>query len=186
MRLISLAGMAGAALALSGAPAEAAWEYYITHQYGFSFTAPGELTITRGTYEAPVAGTLNSVVIKSSEAGVDYQVTVIDMTAEQKNAATLFYEAAYNFQDGKRVLMDAVSRADRHFGRKLTVELPGNAGRSTGQYYFVDGRLLEMRTTISAGGDFGSPDIARFIDSVAFYSDMANPESVELSLPELQ
>jgi pyruvate-formate lyase-activating enzyme len=102
----------------------------------------------------------------------------------QNKAATLLGEAVYNFQDGKNIVMDIYARADRRFGRKLTVEMPNDGGRETAEYYFNNGRLLELRVTIPPGGDYGSPNIARFIDSVAFFPDMANQDSIELTLPE--
>ena len=176
--------VAGIALAFSFAPAHAAWEYYISHPLSFSVVMPGEVTASRGTYEAIVAGTQDTIVFSSSENGIDYRVTLVDMREIQNNAATLLGEAAYNFQDGNNLMMDIDARVDRHYGRKLTVELPDDAGRATAEYFVINGRLIELRATIAPGGDYGSPNIARFIDSVAFFPDMANQNSIELTLPE--
>jgi len=176
--------VAGATLAFSVSPAQAAWEYYISHPLSFSVAMPGEVIASRGTYEAVVAGTHDTIVFSSSENGIDYRVMLVDTLDVQDKAASLLGEAAYNFQDGKTLMMDIDARADRHFGRKLTVELPNDAGRATAEYFFLNGQLLELRATIPPGGDYGSPNIARFIDSVAFFPDMANQNSVELNLPE--
>jgi len=176
--------MAGIALAGSVAPAHAAWEYYISHPLSFSLAMPGEIAASRGTYEAPVAGTQDTIVFSSSENGIDYRVTLVDMRDVQNKAASLLGEAAYNFQDGMNLMMDIAARADRHFGRKLTVELPNDGGRATAEYFFINGRLIELRATIPSGGDYGSPNLARFIDSLAFFPDMANQNSIELTLPE--
>ncbi|MEE8439546.1 MAG: hypothetical protein V3S07_08145 [Micropepsaceae bacterium] len=176
--------VAGIALAFSFAPAHAAWEYYISHPLSFSVVMPSEVTASRGTYEAIVAGTQDTIVFSSSENGIDYRVTLVDMREIQNNAATLLGEAAYNFQDGNNLMMDIDARVDRHYGRKLTVELPDDAGRATAEYFVINGRLIELRATIAPGGDYGSPNIARFIDSLAFFPDMANQNSIELTLPE--
>jgi hypothetical protein len=179
-----LAGVAGLALGLWAAPANAAWEYYISHPLGFSVAMPGEIAATRGTYEAEVAGRHNALVFSSSERGIDYRVTVVDMRDVQNNASNLLGEAGYNFQSTGRSIMDIHARADRHFGRKHTIDLPNDGGRQIAQYYFLNGQLLEFKVSIPAGGDYASPDVARFIDSVAFYPDMANQDSVELALPD--
>jgi hypothetical protein len=173
--LISVAGL--------GAPANAAWEYYISHPLGFSVAMPGEIAPSRGTYSAELAGTRDTIVFASAEEGIDYRITVVDMRSIEDNAANLLGEAAYNFQAAGRVMMDVYARVDRHFGRKLSIELP-DGGRETAEYYFLNGQLLEFRAAIPPGGDYGSPDVPRFIDSVAFYPDMASQDSVQLTLPD--
>lgn len=183
-RLNTLTLLAFACLAVSATPANAAWEYYISHALGFSVVMPGEILASRGTYETEVAGRHSTIVYKSSEDGIDYQITVVDMSDVRNNAANLLGEASYRFQEGKQMVMDIHARADRHIGRKLTVDLPNDGGREIAQYYFLNGQLLEFKASIPVGGDYGTPDVARFIDSVAFYPDMANQASVELALPE--
>ncbi len=184
MRLTFWVIMASIVLAGFAKPAHAAWENYISHPLVFSVAMPGEITASRGTYEAIVAGTLDTIVFSSSENGIDYRITVVDIGEVQNKAATLLGEAAYNFQDGRNILMDIYARADRRFGRKLTVELPNDGGRETAEYFIINGQLLELRVTIPPGGDYGSPNIARFIDSVSFFPDMANQDSVDLILPD--
>lgn len=175
---VALTGLAG-----FGAPASAAWEYYISHPLGFSVAMPGEIAPSRGAYAAELAGTRDAIVFASTEDGIAYRITVVDMRSIEDNAANLLGEAAYNFQAAGRVTMDVYARVDRHFGRKLSIELP-DGGRESAQYYFLNGQLLEFRATIPAGGDYGSPNVARFIDSVAFYPDMASQDSVQLALPD--
>ena len=184
MRLKSWINIVGIALAGFASPAYAAWEYYISHPLGFSVAMPGEITASRGSYEAPVAGRRDTIVFSSSEDGIDYRITVVDMREVQNKAASLLGEANYNFQNGKNIVMDIYARADRRFGRKLTVELPDGGGRETAEYFFTDGRLLEFLVSIPPGGDYGSPNVARFIDSVSFFPDMADQNSVQLTLPD--
>ena len=182
MRRVVLAAVTASALAMAG-PANAAWNSYISHTLGFSFEAPGTVKSARTTYEAPVAGKHNAMAFEASDEGIQYRVTLVDMEGDANKAASILGEAEYRFQDGKKLRMDAFGRVDREFGRKLTVELP-NGGRSTAAFYFLNGQLLELQVTAPAGSDFDSPDISRFIDSVAFFSVRARPESIELQLPK--
>jgi hypothetical protein len=175
-----LAGVAGA---MTTAPAEAAWHSYISHPLGFSFEAPGEVKAGKGTYRAAVAGERSTMVFRSEEDGIEYKVTVIDMKNIENNAATLLNEATYIFQDKKKLLMDTFGRVDREYGRKLTVDLPGN-GRAATAFYFIRGNLIQLQATALPGGDVDSPDLSRFIDSVAFFTVRARPDATELTLPK--
>jgi hypothetical protein len=184
MRFTSLGVAASLALAVMAAPAQAAWKSYISHPLGFSFEAPGALKTSKGTYEAPVAGKHDTYIFSASEDDIEYKVTVVDMTSVANKAATLLGEATYRFQDGKKLLMDAFGRVDRQFGRKLTIDLPNDGGRATAAYYFINGRLIELRATAKAGSDYETPDMGRFIDSVAFFTVRAHPDATELTLPK--
>jgi len=184
MRFFSIAILAGAVLA-GTTPAEAAWKSYISHPLGFSFEAPGEIKAEKGTYRGAVAGAHDTTVFRSTEDNIEYKVTVIDMSAQANNAASLLNEATYIFQDDRKLLMDTFGRVDRQYGRKLTIDLPNNGGRSTAAFYFVNGRLIELQATVlPANGDVDSPDMGRFVDSVAFFTVRARPDATELTLPK--
>ena len=93
------------------------------------------------------------------------------------------------FQDGKKVLMDTFGRVepgkDAIYGRKITIELPKNGGRTTAAFYFNKGKLISLEATVlPANGDYASPDPGRFIDSIAFVLSRAQEGSTELKLPE--
>lgn len=184
MRLMTLVGVASAAYIATVLSAAAAWNSYISHPLGFSFEAPGALKTAKTSYEAPVAGKRDAMTFTASEDGIEYKVTVVDMTPVANKAASLLGEATYRFQDGKTLKMDAFGRVDRQFGRKLTIDLPNNGGRSTAAFYFINGRLIELQATAQPGGDYDSPDMGRFIDSVAFFTVRARPEASELTLPK--
>src|SRR5207247_10541300 len=112
---------------------------------------------------------------------IEYKVVVIDMSDKANDAATLLGEAEYIFQDGKKVLMDTFGRVDRQFGRKLTIDLPNNAGRATAAFYFINGRILALQATVlPANGDYDSPELARFVDSVSFFTVRAPDDAIEL------
>ena len=183
MRLSGLATLVGA-LAVMTAQAGAAWRGYISHPLGFAFAAPGELKVEKGTYRGAVAGARDTVVYRFLDDDIEYKAEVIDVTDKANDAATLLGEAEYNFQDGKKVLMDTFGRVDRQNGRKLTIDLPNNGGRSTAAFYFVNGRIVSLQATVlPANGDDGTPEMGRFIDSITFFTIRAPEDAIELPAP---
>jgi len=184
MRLTALAVLAGVALAAMNTPAMAAWHGYISHPLGFAFAAPGELKVEKGTYRGAVAGRHDTLVYKFVDDNIEYRVVVIDMRDKANNAATLLGEAEFAFQENKKVLMDTFERFDRQYGRKLTIDLPNNAGRSSAAFYFINGRIVSLQATIlPANGDYDTPEMGRFIDSVTFYTVRAADDAIELPAP---
>ncbi len=185
MRAWTLAALASTALVAMMTPASAAWRSYISHPLGFAFAAPGELKVEKGTYKAAVGGTHDTLIFRAVDDNIEYKAIVIDTTAEANNAATLLGEAEYIFQDGKKVLMDTFGRVDGKFGRKLTVDLPNKAGRTTAAFYFVNGRIVSLQATVlPANGDYDTPEMGRFIDSITFYTVRAANDATELTLPK--
>ena len=185
MRLTALATLVAAALAAMTAPATAAWRSYISHPLGFAFAAPGDLKVEKGSYRGTVAGPHDITVYAFVDDDIEYKAVVIDMSDKANNAATLLGEAGYIFQDGKKVLMDTFGRVDRQYGRKLTVDLPNNAGRATAAFYFINGRIISLQATVlPANGDYDSPELARFVDSISFFSVRAPDDAIELPAPK--
>ncbi len=185
MRLSILAGLVGAALAVTILPASAAWHGYVSREVGFSFIAPGEMKTEKATYRSPSTGQRSAAVFKSVEDSVEYKVTVVDFSGRTNDEAALIKEASSLFQDGKKVLVDVEARVDQNFGRKMAVDLPNNGGRSMAALYFKGGRLIELEVTVlPANGDYGTPDTGRFVDSVAFLASRVTPDATELTLPK--
>jgi hypothetical protein len=181
MRLTALAFLAGAAFTILSGPAMAAWHGYISHPMGFGFWAPGEVKVEKATYNTPLAGQRDATVYHFVDDNIDYKVTVVDMGNKANDAANLLGEAEYNFQNGKKVLMDAFGRVDREFGRKITVDLPNNGGRSTSAFYFINGRILWLQATIlPANGDYDTSETGRFVDSITFFTVRAADDAYEL------
>jgi hypothetical protein len=133
-----LTALAAAALATTSMPATAAWRGYISHPLGFAFAAPGELKVERGTYRGDVAGPHDTLVYRFVDDNIEYKAVIIDVRDKANDAATLLGEAEYTFGEGKKVLMDTFGRVDRQYGRKLTVDLPNNGGRSSAAFYFIE------------------------------------------------
>ena len=190
MRATQLLISAGMALAVMTAPANAAWHSYISHQLGFSFEAPGDVKTTVGTYRGSAAGPKQTIVYRSVEDNIEYKVTVIPSFRQaQAEGANILGEREYMFQNDKKVLMDTFGRVepgkDSIYGRKMTVELPKNGGRETAAFYFINGRLISLQATVlPANGDYLTPDMGRFVDSLAFRPDRAEKGSTELALPK--
>lgn len=189
MRASTLAIIAGAALAVTTAPAEAAWKTYISKTFGFSYEAPGELKTSGGASRGAIAGPQETMIFTAVEDNVRYEVTVINFVQAQAESATILGEAHFMYQEGKRVLMDTFGRVEPGklsvYGRKVTIELPNNGGRSTSAFYFNKGYLIQLEATVlPANGDYASPDPGRFIDSIAFDPARAGAGATELKLPE--
>ena len=183
MRVAAVASLAGALVVIT-ASAQTAWRPYISHPLGFAFAAPGELKVEKGTYRGEVAGSRQTTVFKFVENGIEYRAIVIDMTDKANDAATLLGEAEFMFQDKKKVLMDTFANVDRHAGRKLTIDLPNNGGRTTAAFYFVDGRIVSLQATVlPSNGDYGSPEMGRFVDSITFFTIRAADDAIELPPP---
>jgi hypothetical protein len=185
MRVTGLAILVGAAVGAMTAPAMAAWHGYISHPLGFAFAAPGKLEVEKGTYHSAVAGPRDTLVYRFVDDDIEYKAVVIDMSDKANDAATLLGEAEYNFQEDKKVLMDAFGRVDRQFGRKLTADLPNNAGRTTAAFYFINGRIISLQATVlPANGDYNTPEMGRFVDSITFYTVRAADDAIELPPPK--
>ena len=85
----------------------------------------------------------------ATDDGIEYKAMVIDTTAEAAQSSSLLGEAEYIFQDGQKLKMDAFGRVDRHYGRKLTVDLPNNGGRKIACFYFVNGRIVSLQASVT-------------------------------------
>ena len=183
MRLTALATLVGALAAMT-APATAAWRGYISHPLGFAFAAPGDLKVEKGTYRGAVAGQHDALVYRFVDDDIEYKMVVIDMSDKANDAATLLGEAEYNFQEGKKVLMDTFGRVDRQYGRKLTIDLPNSAGRASAAFYFINGRIISLQATVlPANGDYNTPEMGRFVDSITFFTVRAEDDAIELPVP---
>lgn len=184
LRSTAMAISLGAALGWV-TPATAAWRGYISHPLGFAFAAPGELKVEKGTYRSMVAGARDTLVYRFFDDNIDYRAVVIDMNDKASDSASLLGEAEYLFQENKKLLMDSFGRVDRQYGRKLTIDLPDNGGRSTAAFYFVNGRLISLQATVlPANGDYDTAQMARFVDSLTFFTVRAADDAIELPPPK--
>jgi hypothetical protein len=191
MRTWMSTALAGAVLTLAVVPAEAAWKSYINRELGFSFRAPGEIKTDVGTFRGAVAGPRETIIYKSVDNNIEYKVTVMSFLQAQAEGATILGEREYMFQEGKKILADTFGRVepgkDAVYGRKIIAELPDHKGRTTAAFYFTKGKLIMLEATVlPANGDFGSPDPALFVDSIAFVLSRTEPGAIELETPKLE
>ena len=188
MRFTSLVILAVTALMMTLVPAQAQWRGYVSHDLGISFHAPGELITERGTYTGDRTGEHPTIVFHSAADGIEYKVVVTDFRDRSDEGASLVIEAAYTFQNEQNVVMDAFARIDETFGRKVSVDLPDNGGRTMASFYFHEGFLYQtFATVLPENGDYGTPLMGRFIDSLSFIEDgnaRVNEGVVELTLPD--
>ena len=182
MRFAILAFTVTASLATVSIPANAAWHSYTPKEAGFSFEAPGEVKTEKATYRS-AAGQRPATVYRSLDDNIEYKVTVVDFASRANDDAALIKEAATALQNNRKVLADAEARVEQSYGRKMSFELPNNGGRSMAAIYVSRGHLIELEVTVlPANGDYASPDLGRFVDSIAFNSGSGDPGRIELQL----
>ncbi len=185
MRYAVALGLIGALLAFTILPASAAWHGYVSREVGFSFIAPGEMKTEKATYASASANQRDAAVFRSMDNNIEYKVTVVNFAGSRNDEAVLIKEAATKFLAGRKVLSDVEARVDQNFGRKLTVELPNNGGRSMAGFYFKGGHLIQLEVTVlPANWDYETQDTGRFVDSVAFLDSRVTPDATELKLPK--
>ena len=168
MRFAIHAGFVVVALAISMLPAEAAWKSYLNREVGFSFLAPGDMKTEKGTYRSAMAGQRDAVVFRTVEDNVEFKVTVVDFTARGADEAALIKEATTTLQNNNKVLADEDARIESDYGRKITIDFPNDGGRSMAAIYFKQGHLIQLQVTVLPNGDVLTPDLGRFVDSLAF------------------
>src|SRR6516165_8544396 len=191
MRRLMLSALAGVAVAMAAMPAQAAWKAYVNKELGLSFMAPGEVKTSVGTFRGNYAGPRQTIVYRSVEDNIEYEVTVMSFIQAQAEGAFILGEREYMFEEGKgkKVVSDTFGRVgsgkDAVYGRKIVIDLPDNKGRATGAFYFTKGRLVSLEATVPANGNLTSPDPGRFIESVGFALSRIDPGAVALETPQL-
>jgi len=191
MRTLTLAALVSAAISISTGPAVAEWKSYISKDLGSSFMAPGEVKAALGTYRGEVAGPRQTIVFKSTEDNIEYKVTVMSFAQAQADGAILLGEREFVFRQRNNVLMDTFSQVglgkDTIYGRKIVIDLPMNKGRTTGAFYFANGKLYTLEATVlPANGNYMSVDPGRFIDSIKFVLPRSELGAVELQTPKVE
>ena len=170
-------------LALMASPAYADVHSYISHEAGFSFAAPGEMKTEKITYTSASNGTRSATVFESVDDNIEFSVTVVDFNGVAASHEDLINEASTAYQARGKVMADSEARVESIYGRKMTVDLPNNGGRSMAAIYFAGTYMVELVTTVlPANGDYGTPDTGRFIDSIAFGPGREEADATEIKL----
>jgi hypothetical protein len=196
MRKFMIVLLACGSIAATAVAAQSEWHSYVSHELGLTFKAPGEVKSSIGTFQGDLAGRRQTTVFRSVDNNIEYRATVMKFTQAQPDGGDLVGEIAFMFEKnrngtdvaGQKVLMDTLARVDVGkdvvYGRKITVDLPKNGGRRTAAFYFNKGKLYEVEATVlPARGDYNTPDVGRFIDSISFDLSRADKSSTELKLP---
>jgi hypothetical protein len=182
MRFAIRAGLAGVVLAFTVLPAEAAWNSYINREVGFSFLAPGNMKTEKATYQSAMAGQRDAVVFRTVEDDVEFKVMVVDFAARTADEAALIKEATATLLSNNKVLSDEDARIESDYGRKITIDFPNDGGRSMAAVYFKQGHLIQLQVTVLPNGDVLTPDLGRFVDSLAFGAGYEETGAKELKL----
>ena len=181
MRSTFLATLIVTTLAAATLPADAAWKQYFNREAGFSFNAPDGVKASKTAYRSAAAGPRNATVFEANEDNVVYRVTVVDFNG--RTSEEVIKEASGMFTAGGKVLSNEEARVDSSYGRKMTVDLPNNGGRSMSGIFFNRNRLVQLQVTVlPANGDYASPELGRFVDSLAFEDSRIDTGATELKL----
>jgi hypothetical protein len=173
------------ALSFATTSAHADWRgYYCKDGVGFSFTAPGELKREKSAYSSKMAGRRDAVVFTSREDDVEFQIIVVGFPGRASDENALIKEASGAYIDRAKVLLDTDARVESTYGRKLTIDLPDNGGRSMNAIFFKDNHLIQLRANVLPGGDSQSASMGRFVDSLAFYDSYKDDNATELKLSD--
>ncbi len=195
-----LAALAGAILVAAAAHAQTAWHSYVSHQLGFSVEMPGEVKASIGTYREAIAGPRQTTVFRSLDNNIEYKITIMNFAQAQGDGASLLGERVFYFEgrdnnmgvhDEKGVRMDTFGRVEPGkeavYGRKVSLDLPNNGGRTLAAFYFTNGKLYTLEATVlPANGDYATPDASRFIDSLTFNLGRADKSATELKTPKAE
>jgi len=167
-----LMGFAVAALVMAAVPAHAAWKAVTYADYGFGVDFPAEPKMSKGEYQAVVAGKVPTTIYAAEIDDTIYQVVISDFRNRLEDTPGILIEAAFIASTEGKVVADTLSRTDNgqkfaKYGRRVAVLTP-DGGKKVTEVYFVGGRLLSFETIISPKGDIGNPEIGRFTDSIRF------------------
>jgi hypothetical protein len=172
-----------AVVAAATLPAEAAWKQYFNKDAVFSFNAPEGVKAAKTAYRSATAGQRPATAFEVTDDDVIFRVTVVDFSGRRNDDAAIIKEASAVLTSSGKVLSDADARVESSYGRKMTVELPNNGGRTMSGVYFNKDHLIELQVTVlPANGDYGSPDLGRFVDSLAFGDDRIGSDAIEVKV----
>lgn len=172
-----------ATLAAAIVPADAAWKQYFNKEAVYSFNAPEGMKTSKTTYRSAMAGQRNATVFEVNEDNVVFRVTTVDFSGRGKDEEAIIKEASAAFTSSGKVLSNEEARVDSGYGRKMTVDLANDGGRAMSGVFFSKDHLIAMQVTVlPANGDYASPDLGRFVDSLAFEESRIDPGAIEMKL----
>ena len=185
MRLVSFVVVF--ALVSSVALAQTIWQHRVYKDMGFSVDFPvdpknpNNIAIEDGVYTASEAddgpkskapARIYTVTLPTAI----YKVTVADFSKQADDGATLLGEAVDYLTNTENLRVDTSARIGNRaaavYGRDLTYDRK-DGSRSTLGFFFTKGKLYVIEAIILPthdGGDVGSPDAARFQQSLCLFA----------------
>jgi hypothetical protein len=171
-----------AALTVSIAPAEAKWQYFACMSDSFATQFPDRPRIENSKFAMRRHGeALSARKYTATVDGIEYAMLVADYSDRIAFSGSILMEALGQHtgsEDGMRpkgkIILNDLARIEPEergavFGRRITMDLLNNGGRSITNLYFYNGKLYEQSVTISpSNGDYTSPYSARFLESLLF------------------
>lgn len=171
-----------AALMVSAAPAQAAWQYYACPSDNFASQFPDVPKMENFRFTMPRhKQALAAHTYTTTVDNIRYQMLVADYSDRIGDGASILEEAIFQhteaddhgLRNGKMLGNDSariepVVRGAT-YGRRITMDLPNNGGRNLTNFYFREGKLYEQSVTIlPANGDYSTPNGSRFVESLLF------------------
>jgi hypothetical protein len=183
MRLIGLA--MAAAVVMATVPAHAEWKSYKFPGLGFGIDFPAQPAKSEGLYRGRIAGRNPSTIVQAKVGEVTYRATIVDFTKRLEDGPTLIGEDEFLLTQDGDVITDTSARAEAgprgQYGRRIVTMLKDGTKRLS-EVFLAKGRLYQLDTLISAKGDQGDPDAARFQDSLIF--DLTHDWTIPPPLPK--
>jgi hypothetical protein len=179
--------LAVAATLVSAVPAEAKWQYYSCESDNFAAVFPDTPKVEKIKFSMDLAkAALSATSYTASVDNIVYKLVVADYSDRVPASASILMEAMANLtepeyaaviaaeESGKgsvspgKVLANDVARDGTYgYGRRITMQLSKNGGRSTTIFFFFGGKLYEQSATVlPANGDYSSPNATRFVESL--------------------
>lgn len=171
-----------AALLVSAAPAQAAWQYYSCASDNFAAQFPDVPKMETVNFTMPRhKDALSARSYTTTVDNIVYKMLVADYSDRVPYSASILEEALFQHTEADdhglrngKILGNDTARIEpvvrgATYGRRITMDYPNGQGRNLTTFYFRDGKLYEMSVQIlPANGDYGTPYGSRFVESLIF------------------
>ena len=187
-----------AALLVSAAPAQAAWQYYSCPSDNFAAQFPDVPKMETVKFTMPRHGeALSARAYTATVNNIIYKMLVADYSDRVPFGASILEESLFQHTEADdhglrngKILGNDTARIEpvvrgATYGRRITMDYPNGQGRNLTTFYFRDGKLYEMSVQIlPANGDYGTPTASRFVESLVF--NVARMKETEGLPPNIQ
>ena len=138
------------------AQAASAWHQFVDEEVGFLVNMPGEPTVSTGEYRTAILGSVPTKVYSSEDRGINFTVTVVDVSDRLMESASILQEVIYIRTRDLNIVSDSLSRSEPGpnavYGRRI-VEDRADGSRVVAAVYLTKGNLFLFDATIPPGGD---------------------------------